>query len=252
MLGMPWKMLCIYLFHKLGGNIVWTLHNEFPHDQKYLGLHSYLHKKMASWSRVLHVHCEKASDLMSRRLEAPIEKFRLVPHPEFPSEPIDKDLAKENLNEHYNCGLKPDLPTLLMFGNISRYKQIEKVADLVIGLKQDCKLLVVGPVKKGNMRLFDQLEEKQKQSNRIKIIPHFIDEKQVPWFYSAAALCVFNYREILSSGGYHMAKAYQKQIIAPDMGCLSEEGKETNVDLFTSQSELSQLLQRRLEAGKNG
>ncbi|MEQ8525505.1 glycosyltransferase [Gracilimonas sp.] len=252
LLGMPWKMLCLYFFHKLGGNIVWTLHNEFPHDQKYLGLHSYLHKKMASWSKVLHVHCEKAVKLMSNRLEVSEDKFRLIPHPDFPAEPIDKDIARDKLNEHYNCELKPDLTTILMFGNISRYKQIEKVSDLVIELKQECKLLVVGPVKKGNMKLFDQLEARQKKSNRIKVIPHFIDEKQVPWFYSAADLCVFNYREILSSGGYHMAKAYHKKIIAPDMGCLSEEGKETNVDLFTTQDELSQLLQRQLQANKNG
>ncbi len=252
LLGMPWKMFCIFLFHKLGGKVVWTLHNEFPHDQKYLGLHRFLHRKMASWSDVLHVHCRKAMQIMSNRLEAPKEKFELIPHPTFPAEPIDKSVARQNLNEHYNCELKPDLPVILMFGNISRYKQIEKVADLVIDFDFECKLLVVGPVKKGNVKLFDTLKEKQKQSSRIQIIPQFIDESRVPWFYSAADLCAFNYREILSSGGYHMAKAYQKQIIAPDMGCLSEERDEANVELFTTPEELKQLLEQHLKAIANG
>lgn len=45
LLGMPWKLCCVFLFKLLGGNIVWTLHNEYPHDQKYLKLHSFYIRK---------------------------------------------------------------------------------------------------------------------------------------------------------------------------------------------------------------
>ncbi|MEX0845933.1 MAG: hypothetical protein WD022_11660, partial [Balneolaceae bacterium] len=125
--GMPWKIMCVYLFQKLGGNIVWTLHNEFPHDQKYLTLHLFLHKKMAEWADILHVHCEAAIEIMSSRLEAPKEKFRIIPHPEFPAQPIEKERAIDNLNTEFQCQLATGIPILLMFGNISLYKQIDQV-----------------------------------------------------------------------------------------------------------------------------
>lgn len=245
--GMPWKMLCIYLFQLLGGNIVWTLHNEFPHDQKYLGLHSYLHKKMARWSDILHVHCSSAVMIMSDRLNAPKEKFRLVPHPEFPAEPIHKKTAISYLNDRYHCELSKNESVLLMFGNISRYKQIEQVADIIIEEDFPCKLIIAGPVKKGNMKLYEELKAKDKRSPLIKLIPEFIPEERVSWFYSAADICVFNYREILSSGGFHMANAYKKLIIAPRLGCLSETDSLANVDLFDRSEELRSKLRQKIK-----
>src|SRR5690554_1644881 len=68
LLGMPWKMFCIWLFRVFGGKIVWTIHNEFPHDQKYLWLHAFLHRRMAAWSAKLHVHCKSAVNIMKERL----------------------------------------------------------------------------------------------------------------------------------------------------------------------------------------
>ncbi|MAO64753.1 MAG: hypothetical protein CL666_07110 [Balneola sp.] len=250
--GMPWKIFCIYLFQKLGGTIVWTLHNEFPHDQKYLKLHDYLHNKMASWASILHVHCKKAVDIMSERLQAPKDKFRLVPHPDFPAFPVDKNKALQHLNDVYGCDLTGNQPVLLMFGNISRYKQIERVADIVINADYDCRLMIVGPIKKGNDDLYDELAAQSRRSDKIEVVAKFIPEEHVPWFYSASDYCIFHYREILSSGGYHMAKSYQKEIIAPDLGCLSEEGDQPNVHLFKDEEALKSELSKQLKPPENG
>lgn len=250
--GMPWKILCIYLFHKLGGNIVWTLHNEFPHDRRFLKLHTFLHKKMAQWADILHVHCKTAVEIMSSRLNTSTQKFRLIPHPDFPAFPIPKNKAIQHLNETYNCALEGHSPILLMFGNISGYKQLERVADIVIEEKLDCTLMIVGPVKKGNQNLFEELSEKAGAHKNILLIAKFIPEEHLPWFYSAADLCVFHYREILSSGGYHMAKSYGKKVMAPDKGCLSEEHNRPNVDLFSNENELKDLLSSFLRSFENG
>ena len=246
LLGMPWKMLCIYLFQLFGGHIVWTLHNEFPHNQKYLGLHRYLHKKMAHWTDILHVHCSAAVSLMSDRLKAPKEKFTIIPHPDFPTDPIPKSTAISHLNKNYDCGIDPDDTILLMFGNISRYKQIEEIADILIKEELSSKLIIAGPVKKGNMDLYEELISKVNKYNCIKLIAEFIPEEHVPWFYSATDICVFNYREILSSGGFHMAESYNKTIIAPNIGCLSETKDLSNVHLFTNADELKALLRVKI------
>ena len=246
--GMPWKILCIYLFRLFGGNIVWTLHNEFPHDQKNLRLHSFLHKKMAAWSDALHVHCSYAAEIMKDRLDVSKAKFHLIPHPEFPAENKSKKEARDFLKNKYELFFTESDRIALMFGNISYYKQIQEVAEIFINTDIEAYLLVVGPVKKGSQNLFTTLEELQLQHNNIKMVPDFIEEDEVPFFYCAADLCVFNYREILSSGGYHMAKAYHKKIVAPDMGCLSEKGSESNVQLFKTQQELAVLLKSHLNS----
>lgn len=241
-LGMPWKIMCIWLFKLLGGKIIWTLHNEFPHDQKYLKLHLFLHKRMSAWATKLHVHCQSAIPIMSEKLKADTSKFFIYPHPMFPADIEPKATAIEKLNAEFELYLNPDVPVILMFGNISRYKQMDKVAEMIIDLPEECKLLIVGPIKKGNFTLYKQLRQLERQSSRIIIIPKFINEEHVPWFHNAADVCVFNYREILSSGGVHLALSYHKDIIAPAMGCLHELKDRKNVQLFTGQDELKSML----------
>ncbi|MEX0720662.1 MAG: hypothetical protein WD059_08350 [Balneolaceae bacterium] len=248
LLGMPWKILCIRLFKLFGGKIVWTLHNEFPHDQKYLKLHSFLHRKMASWADKLHVHCNTAVEIMSNRLDVSKNKFFVRPHPKFPSTIQSKNEAITHLIEEYGCDLQPGIPLLLMFGNISRYKQIEKVAEIVNDLPLESKLLIVGPIKKGNMSLYKELKNLEQGSQRIKLIPRFIKEEHVPWFYNAADICLFNYREILSSGGIHLALSYQRIIISPDKGCISEIQGAQNVHLFENEEEFKKLLIREIKS----
>ncbi|MDZ7806850.1 MAG: hypothetical protein U5K71_07015 [Gracilimonas sp.] len=247
LIGMPWKLFCVYFFQKLGGTIVWTIHNEFPHDRKYLDLHYYLHRKMAQWSKALHVHCNKAVEIMSNRLKCEKNKFHVIPHPEYPLDPIDKVEARELLRIHYNVVIENEEPILLMFGNISRYKRMELVANLIIEYDLKCKLLIVGPIKKGNEKLYKKLSVYEESDDKIKVIPHFIKEDRVSWFYSASDITIFNYREILSSGSYHMALAFNKTIIAPESGCLSEESGKPNVFLFKDQNQLKQLIKHHTE-----
>lgn len=242
LIGMPWKLFCIYFFQKLGGTVVWTIHNEFPHDRKYLDLHLYLHRKMAKWSKALHVHCAKAVDIMSNRLMCGKEKFYVIPHPEYPLDSIDKNEARELLRTQYKVVLEDEEPILLMFGNISRYKRMDLVATLIIEFDLKCKLLIVGPIKKGSEKLYKKLGVYEQSDDRIMVIPHFIGEDRVSWFFSAADISVYNYREILSSGSYHMALAFNKTVLAPDIGCLSEEGEKANVYLFKDQNELKELI----------
>jgi hypothetical protein len=49
-----------------------------------------------------------------------------------------------------------------------------------------------------------------------------------------------------------MAQAYQKIIIAPSMGCLTEETNKPNVLLFEKELELKSLLTDQLKALRNG
>lgn len=49
-----------------------------------------------------------------------------------------------------------------------------------------------------------------------------------------------------------MAKAYQKPVIAPDMGCLSEEKDEDLVQLFKSEQEMVAKLRDQINTFLHG
>ncbi|NIS38724.1 hypothetical protein GWN91_06210, partial [Candidatus Saccharibacteria bacterium] len=59
--------------------------------------------------------------------------------------------AIEAINHRYNVQIKIQDRLFLMFGHISSYKQIDKVCAIFKDEPYHKKLLVVGPVKKGQM-----------------------------------------------------------------------------------------------------
>jgi glycosyltransferase involved in cell wall biosynthesis len=180
------------------------------------------------------------------------DKFHVIPHPEYPLTSINKIEARKHLRSQYKLESIDDNPILLMFGNISRYKRMDLVASLIIEYDLKCKLLIVGPIKKGNEGLYKKLRVYEESDDRILVIPHFIEEDHVSWFYSASDIAVFNYREILSSGSFHMGLAFNKTIIAPNIGCLSEETGKSNIHLFNDQNELKEMIKLHIsEIGKN-
>lgn len=239
--GMIYKLLCIFLFKSAGGCLVWTIHNKKPHDNKFRRFNFRIQSWMASRADLLHIHCESAIKEISQFYDQPESKFRVVNHPAFPSKKIKRSKAVERLNDVQNLYLKQSDRIFLMFGNISSYKRIDKVCRMFTDLPSDKKLLIIGPVKKGQMTAFREIKEMSESRENIRLVPHFIPEEMVPHYMNAADCVVFNYRQILTSGGVELARSYGRPILAPHMGCLSELDDE-NVTLFNTQEQLKQLL----------
>lgn len=239
--GMIYKLICIFLFKAAGGHLVWTIHNKIPHDNKYRSFNYRIQSWMASRADLLHIHCKSAIKEISGFYNQPESKFRVVDHPTFPSKMIEREEAIRKLNSERNLSLEKSDCIFLMFGNISSYKQIDKVCRMFSNLSSNRKLLIVGPVKKGQMENFREIKEIANHNENIRVVPHFISEEMVPNYMNAADCVLFNYRQILTSGGVELTRSYGRPILAPNMGCLSEhdDGKTT---LFNTQEELKQHL----------
>jgi glycosyltransferase involved in cell wall biosynthesis len=212
-----------------------------PHDKAFRKLNYKIQSWMASKADIIHVHCKTALEEISDFYNQPASKFRVVDHPRFPSTEIGRAESIEQLNSERNLFIEPMDTIFLMFGNISSYKQILEVCTIFKDLPDTKKLLIVGPVKKGQMTYFNSIKKMAKNRDNIIVIPHFIPEKMVPFYMNAADCVVFNYRQILTSGGVELAKSYDRPILAPKMGCLAELEDE-NVTLFDSEEQLKQLL----------
>lgn len=249
--GMPYKILCIWLFSLFGGSIAWTLHNESPHDQKYLRLHYLIHKWLAKKSKLLLIHCETSKESFKSILDVDDSKFRLVKHPYFPKNEISKQEALTRLADDFFIELDPDLPTLLMFGQISHYKNIEVIAETINDLRLDIQLIIAGPVKKGNLGLYAYLVELWEKNENIKLVCEFIEDHDIPIFMGVTDYFIFNYDRITSSGAFMMAMSYEKKIISPDVGCLSEFANHPNVQLFSNPTERTNILKAIAEFQNN-
>lgn len=252
LVAMPYKLLCIALFKFFGGNIVWTIHNIAPHDKKYLSLHHTIHKWLAGKAAVIHVHSQSAIPIVKEYLQTSEEKIYVLEHPDFPSTEMKKQTAIDEFLNHYGEG-RTNLvsPTILIFGGISEYKGIREIIDILSTQKKDFSLIIAGYVKIGQEPLHRFIIDKTIQDDRVIYVPCFIPEEHYPSLLHSADICVFNYDAILTSGGVSMALAYQKEVIAPNKGCLQDLKDEERVSLFNTKEELQLLLQRVLDREPN-
>lgn len=253
LLGMPYKLLCIALYKLFGGKIVWTIHNLTPHDKKYLKLHSMIHHWMAKRASVLHVHSSAVLPMVSNYLKVDKHKIIVLKHPEFPSEELSKAEAQSAFLSNYGDG-KTSLksPVFIIFGGISEYKGVREIIEILSSQEKEFSLIIAGYVKVGQENLHNFIIDKTIDDQRVIYVPTFIPEEHYPQLLGSSDICIFNYDEILTSGGVEMALAYHKKIIAPNLGCLQDLKNNPTVSLFNSKEELTSLIYESLSPIKNG
>jgi len=236
-----WFSLAVY--KSLGGKIIWTIHNKNSQSRYFKHFNLILRSWISRRADLLRVHCETAAEEMSSELEVPLSSFVVLPHPRFPAYLLPRIAAIEAINHRFGFSLQTRNQIFLMFGNISPHKRILEVMDIFKSLSSNKKLLIIGPVKQGYMSYFRKLKKSMtSDKNNVFIHPRFINEQVVPEFFNACDYCLFNYRELLTSGGVELARSYQKAIIAPEKGCLRELQGNENVILFKTDEMLKQLL----------
>ena len=236
-----WKIGILAIYKLFGGKIVWTVHNLRPHQQKWRRVNFFLRR---IWSRLphrIHVHCHSAINSVSELYGIPDDRFFVISHPPYPATLLPSVDARRRLTERYPAvQLPPSASLFLMFGYIAKYKGILEVARIFKYGNPDKILLIAGSLKRRNQAYFDDL--KSLQGNNVIIIPKHIPDSDVPLFFNSAEAVIFNYHEILESGGVALARSYRKNLIIPNKGCPGELTGET-IQKFDSLQELETLIQ---------
>lgn len=235
------KCCCIQWYKMLGGKVVWTVHNPLPPDSGYKWFNLKARTFLAKRSDLLVVECESAITNISTFFSVHTKKIRVWPHPSYPPQLIPRAAAVEAINHRYNVDLKVQDRLFLMFGHISPYKQIHKICQFFIQEPVQKKLIIAGPVKKGQMKYYKRLKKIASKHKNIVLIPQFIKEDSVPEFMNASDYLLFNYKNVLSTGGVPLAQSYNKPIILPKKGCL-QVLNGNNLRFFNSQDELKEII----------
>ena len=250
--AMPYKLTCIAFYKLFGGKLVWTIHNKYPHDGKYLKLHSILQRWMSRKSNSIILHCNTVKQDLIKFLNISEEKIKICAHPSFTTTTLVKKDARKQLSKQLQIDLDSEDYAFLVFGQISHYKGISAIIEAFNELLDDhIHLIVAGPVKKGNSNLSSELQEWCSKVNNLHIRDTFIDEETLPILHSAVDCAVANHKDIISSGSTEMALSYNLTVIAPRKGCIIEKEGDS-VFLFNNVKELTSLMKKASDRSLNG
>ncbi|MHA1400482.1 MAG: glycosyltransferase [Candidatus Heimdallarchaeaceae archaeon] len=238
-----WKTFWMLIYSALGGKIVWTVHNKYPHKQQYLKANKILRKFFAKIAIKLHVHCQSAIKIMGPILGVSEDKFFVLEHPLYPSKIQEREEAIKILNSKYTKNrIKTTDLIFLMFGQISHYKGIREVEQVFNSIQdKNKKLIIAGKTKKNERRYSKIVENLANQNDNILCFVQNIPDEDIPLFFNSSDYIIFNYKDVLTSGAVFLALSYNKKIITNEKGCLKDL-KGDNVIKFNSEEELKKLL----------
>lgn len=244
-LGMIYRWACISLFHALGGHIIWTVHNLQPHQGRWKRANRWISRRLALKADRILAHCGQARDQIAVRFGVPAQTIRVHPHPSYPVTPIAEHEALERLSDNFGITLNPERPRFLCFGHIAAYKQLDVLVSCILEAAPQCQILIAGqpkPDSGATMRALASMRNTHPEG--LFLLTDWIPDEELASVFGSCSVCVFHHREILASGGVHMALAFSKPVIAPRKGCISELAPHPLLHLFETSQELRELLSR--------
>ena len=217
-LGMVAKLL-----RRRGFKVIAILDNVIPHESKFFD------KPCAKWFLKHTDGCISMSksvekDMLSLRKDV---RHTLSPHPLYNhfGEKIDPILAKSKL------GINSSKRTLLFFGLIRDYKGLDLLIDAMNYLDNDYQLLIAGE-SYGSFEKYDQQINSIQKPDRVKIFNRYIEDEEVPIFFSSSDVCILPYKSATQSGITAIAYHLDVPLIATRTGGLSEAIEEPGTGLM--------------------
>ncbi|MFH1049978.1 MAG: glycosyltransferase [bacterium] len=198
---------------KRGVKIISILDNVIPHERRPGDMA--LIKFYLNQNHAFIVMCDAVkNDLLSIKPDA---LFTQQPHPLYDhfGEKKDKTEARRFLN------LPEDKKILLFFGFIREYKGLDLLLGSVSKLPDDYLLVIAGEV----YGKFDEYDEQIKSleiADKVKKFVRYINDDEVPLFFSAADVCVQPYKSATQSGIAGISYHFDLPMIATNVGGLKE------------------------------
>lgn len=158
--------------------------------------------------------------------------FRLIPHPLYNhfGEKITREEACEKLN------IPIDKKILLFFGFIRDYKGLDLLLEAMKYLSNEYLLLVAGE-SYGNFEKYQKIIDENHLNEKVKLFVRYINDFEVPYFFSASDLCVLPYKSATQSGIVGISYHFDLPVVATDVGGLKEMLADYNSGLIIEKPE---------------
>ncbi len=198
---------------KNGTAVITVLDNVIPHEKRQgdMALIRYFLKRNHAFVAMSKT-VEK--DLLSLKQDA---LYRLKPHPLYDH----YGAAAEKTSALRHLRLPDDKKIILFFGFIRGYKGLDVLIEAMKELPEDIHLVIAGEVY-GSFEPYRKQIDRHQLGNRITCFTRYIEDPEVPVFFSAADVCVLPYKSATQSGITQIAFHYHLPVIATNVGGLSE------------------------------
>ncbi len=194
------------------GPLVLTAHDVVPREPRpgQLGALAATYRRMDA----VVVHSRHGRDRLVAELDVPPERVNVIPHGAF-----------DYLTRQPREALLPaelaavERPVVLCFGLLRPYKGIDLLIDAFAQAGVDAELWIVGMPR---MPLEPLLEQARPLGDRVRFVPRFVVDSEIPAFFRRADLVVLPYREIDQSGVLFTALAFGKPMLVTRVGGFGE------------------------------
>jgi beta-1,4-mannosyltransferase len=211
------KLFLIDLMRARGTKVIWTAHNLKAHD----GLHPRLERWFwnAFTKRVDGYIALTDSGRIAAKARFPNLKCAsgyVVNHGHYRDEyPHDS-----NENARDELGIGRSARVALFFGQIREYKNVPILIREFSKVEGEVVLCIAG--KPNSEQLADQLQAASSTDPRVRVYLETIPTSKVGLFLRASDLVVLPYRDIFNSGSALLALSFNRPILVPDRGAMSE------------------------------
>ncbi len=195
-----------------GGRIVWTIHNEQPHEGEYLDAFMRLRRGIAALADRVLVHNRAAIPLIVGQSGADPARIVLLPHPSYLG-------VYESEAETFARAPDWDSRRLLLFGMLRRYKGLEALID-AMAAAPEVEVDIVGEATSPDH--VDAMMPRIAATPGLTLAPERVEDADVPARLRAHRGLVLPYSRFLTSGVAMLAMTFGRPIIAPDLPQLRE------------------------------
>jgi len=197
----------------LGYRVVWTVHNQLPHEAQRVDRFIYWFLRYTTQTVA---HCAAARDLIGPTRREPA----IIPHGHYIGwypDTLSREAARARLD------LERSNKVLVCFGQVRAYKGVE---DLVHAFHKvsdpNLRLVIAGrPASTADARALEEIV-RSLDDNRLQLHLRYIPDDEVQVFFRASDFVVLPYRNVLTSGAAMLALSFGRPLIAPRLGCLRE------------------------------
>jgi glycosyltransferase involved in cell wall biosynthesis len=161
----------------------------------------------------------------------PHAKCVVIPHPVYNQ--FGTKVTREEALNQLNLGHLKDRKILLFFGIIRDYKGLDLLLEVMAALPKEYHLILAGE-SYGSFDGYAQQIEELSIGDRCHVFQRYISDGEVPWFFSAADVCMLTYKSATQSGITGIAQHFELPMIATQVGGLAETIQHGKTGLICS------------------
>lgn len=215
----PIDYLYIKKAKKYGIKIIVTIHDILPFNQKFYDFK--FHNKIYGIADEIIVQAENNKKRFKEIFPKYSNKIHFIPHGNFLN--YAKIFKQENARGI--LGLPDDKTILLFFGQIKKVKGVGVLLDAfseVCRQRDDIYLVIAGSVWNDNFDIYNNKIQEYNLINNVRCDIRYIKDEEISYYYSACDLNVLPYLDVYQSGVVQLAYAYEKPVIATNIGAFRE------------------------------